>query len=259
MWVRRGESGLLIPTPGIEVARTIPGTLGQSYSDKVLNTENANLIAYWRLSEASGTVADNYQGTAARDAAYSNCTLGETGIGDGLTSAKFDGSLSYVNTYTTSLRDALNGAEGSMAIWAKINSATEWTDGLNHWFVRFYGGSNDYIAFGKPTTSSKVNWYYKAGGVSVIPGKTSLSSTDWMHFAMSWSKSADQVRAYYNGVEISGSPATGLGTWAGTLANGNTQIGAAYIVGWVWYGWLAHAALWTSVLTPAQVATLATV
>ena len=58
---------------------------GATYYKKVLATEPANLLAYWPLNEGSGSVADNLEGTAARDGAYTGVTLGQAGIGDGWT------------------------------------------------------------------------------------------------------------------------------------------------------------------------------
>ena len=87
------------------------GTWSQT-TQKVITTQADNLIVYWPLWETSGTTIDNYEGTAARDGTYSSVTLGETGIGDGKTSPRFDGTNDYCAIHTTSLQSAFNGAEG---------------------------------------------------------------------------------------------------------------------------------------------------
>ena len=103
----------------------------EAYYEKVLGIQSANMLAYWPVWEASGAVADNIEGTAARDGAYTGVDLGQPGIGDGNTCPWWDGANDYCNIYSTSLRDAFNGAEGTIACWAKVNSAAVWTDGLN--------------------------------------------------------------------------------------------------------------------------------
>ena len=102
------------------------GPQGLTYARKVLAIDRDNLIAYWRLSEASGSVADNLEGTAARDAGYdADVTLGQPGIGDGRTSVLFDLSADeFVDCFTTSFRDAWDGAEGSMIAWVAYDGAT---------------------------------------------------------------------------------------------------------------------------------------
>jgi hypothetical protein len=60
-----------------------------------------------------------------------------------------------------------------------------------------------------------------------------------------------------NGVQ-SGSTATGLGDWAGSLSANNTLIGAQNkSPSVVWNGWIAHAALWAAALSDAEIAYLA--
>ena len=66
-------------------------------------------IAYWPLSEASGTTIVDASGNA-RNGAYTAVTLGQAGIGDGRTSASFDGSTSFGDLYSASLAGAFNGA-----------------------------------------------------------------------------------------------------------------------------------------------------
>src|SRR3989304_2278838 len=89
---------------------------GRDYYRKVLDTQPANLLAYWMQAEGAGAVALDTSGNS-RTGAYTGVDLGQAGIGDGKTCPWFDGASDRVNIYTTSLRDAFNGAEGAVIVW----------------------------------------------------------------------------------------------------------------------------------------------
>lgn len=91
------------------------------YWQSVINRFGANLIGYWPLDEASGNVAQDISGNG-RNGAHSNVTLGQAGIGDGKTAAGYNGTSSYTNVYSTSLRDAFNFNEMTLVLWPRIAS-----------------------------------------------------------------------------------------------------------------------------------------
>lgn len=231
------------------------------YKDKMAGIESANLIAYWMLDEASGTTADNYEGTAARDGTYSSAVNGwpvGTGIGDGNTAPTFDGTNDYVDAYSVSFRDAFNGAEGTIAFWAKVSAAGVWEDGTARRFFHFKGGAQDYLRITKSNSNNVIEWNYESGDAKKTVLKTSISETGWMHIAMTWSKTGDAMKAYYGGSQ-EGSTQSSLGTWAGTL-------GADTIVGAgtddpnnPTSGLIAHFGVWTTPLGASDIASLATV
>ena len=77
-----------------------------------------------------------------------------------------------------------------------------------------------------------------------------------MMLALTWNKPADEVWAYYNGVQ-EGAPVGGLGVWAGVLLNTHTNIGASTTVpAGVWDGFAAHGMVFNSVLGAADIADL---
>lgn len=259
MLVRRGESGLYLPTPGIQVARVFPATLAQSYSDKV----NAlSPIAYWRLSETVGPTADNYEGTAARDGTYINTpTLNQTGIGDGLPAPTFAyASSENVDIYSTSLNTAFDGATGSVAGWVQVSGSSIWTDGNRHYMVRIQVDGNNLLLIRKRDTNNTVLFYRVGGGTAETVSVGGQSSTDWMHFAMTW-KEADggEFKAYINGSQV-GSTQTSLGAWTGSLVSTNCVCFAASTAGGdSWDGGGAHWSVFATVLTDPNIASLATV
>lgn len=230
---------------------------GGGYLAKVLGTEASNLIAYWPLNEASGTNADNAEGTAARDGTYNGVTLGQPGIGDGETCPSFDGSNDYVSIYSDSLRDAFNGAAGTVALWAKVSGAGVWSDGQNRRAIKITVDGSNNVYIGK-TSGNVMIWAYTAGGTSDAI-TAARSPTGWVHLGITWDAAADQVMAYYTGSQ-EGATQTGLGTWAGNIVNSGTIIGAENNTpAFPWDGLLAHVAVWTKALSAAQIASLAVV
>jgi hypothetical protein len=239
----------------------VSGSLGgatQTYTQKVLATQAANLIAYWPLNEAAGATADNAEGTAARDGTYTGVTLGATGIGDGNTAASFDGTTSRCNIFTASLNTAFNNQEGTAAIWFQMSGAGVWTDGANRVLLVLQADASNRVLLRKSSANNQLDCFYTAGGTAkqVNPATSTLA---WAHLAITWSKSGDAVKVYLNGAQ-SGATQTGLGVWAGALNNAATVIGAATTTPTlVTSGSIAHAAVWTTPLSGAQIATLATV
>jgi hypothetical protein len=229
-----------------------------SYEAKLLARRSTGLIAYWPLDELSGTNADNAQG-AARDGTYSGVAL-DNADGAGATMGRaglWDGVNDLCNIYTVSLRDAFNGAEGTLSIWAKISASGVWTDGTEDRIVTLTADGNNSIALRKTSGSNTLNALYAAGGTFEQISVGSQTSTGWMHLAITWSKADDQVKFYINGAQA-GSTATTLGTFAGTLNAATTVIGASVTTPLlVWSGNLQHAAIWTTPLTLAQIQELA--
>lgn len=253
-----GANALYSDEPAIPVF-VVSGSLGVdpalAYTNKV---KALSPIAYWPLAEASGTTANDESGNG-RNGTYTAVTLGQTGIGDGRTAASFDGSTSFANVFSASLQAAFNNQEGTLAAWARVSGAGVWTDGAQRRIVRLAADANNSVVLFKATTNNQLSWTYQAGGTSSTRSKGAVSTTDWIHVALTWSKSGDQAIAYFNGVQ-EGAVLSGLGAWAGNLASSTTLIGAtSQTPGGVWNGNLAHVAVWATPLSAAQIATLAVV
>ena len=231
--------------------------LSNVYAGKVLATAPDNLIAYWPIWELSGTTIDNLEGTAARDGTYDTVALGRPGIGDGHTSACFDGASSFGNIYSTSLNTAFNGSEGTALIWLKVSGVGVWTDGEPRRGLLLEVDGNNKVQLYN-FTNSGIAWEYKAGGTSETITKTSVSDVDWMQWAITWTDSGSAVKAYFNGTQ-EGSTQTSLGTFVGDLATTTTVAGARSTVPVnVWDGLIAHVAVWDTPLTADQISNLAT-
>jgi hypothetical protein len=192
----------------------------------------------------------------AQNGVYTGVTLGEEGIGDGRTCPLFDGVNDYVNIFTTTFRDAFDEDEGSMMVWAKVADAGVWTDGVSRRALTVGVDGNNRVLLQKSVVANAFEYLYTAGGVSKLRAST-ISSVDWNVFAITWSKSADEVRAYLAGTQ-QGTTLNGLGVWVGNLSANTTVIGAGSTVpAAVFHGYLAHVAIWDRPLTLTEIEDLA--
>ncbi|KKN49198.1 hypothetical protein LCGC14_0645390 [marine sediment metagenome] len=243
--------GLASNLRSIQYRRRIANLLSNSailsYSDKV---NNYSPIAYWPLWEAGGGIAEDISGNDF-DGVYINVTLGQLGIGDGRTCPLFDGSNGNVDMDIPGLRAAFDGQEGTWIVWAKVYDSGVWTDGLDRYFLRFRDDASNLLQIRKKTTNNSTRSEYKAAGVTEINDKSSLTTTDWMCWGMTWSKTADEVKLYLDGSQVIPTR-TILGTFVGPIVI--ATLGLAQ-----WYGYLAHCVVWDTPLAPTTMAALAVV
>lgn len=253
--MKQFKRALLMPWAG--------GANPLAYTNKVIAIAPANLIAYWPLADTSGSTAVNAEGTAARNGTYpgggNTPTLGAAGIGDGRTSASFDGG-DYVSIHTASLAAAFNGVEGTLSAWFQVSAVGDWSDSTERNVVKLTVDASNFVHMKKANTGfPRFTFQYVAGGTSkVLPFDSPGSPTTFVHVAVTWSDAADQVKFYYAGVQV-GSTLTGLGTFAGSLGSAGTLIGANTTIANFWKGQLAHVAVWTTPLSAAQILSIATV
>lgn len=206
-------------------------------------------IQYLPLNDASGLIADDASANNL-DGAYTDVMLGTTGIGDGDTAATFNGTTSKCNVYSAGLVSAFNPLEGSILIYGKVSGAGVWTDGTSRRLVNLYADNNNIVYISKASVNNLIECYYRAGGISK-GANIITSTTDWFCVVLTWSKSNDRARVYFNSFQ-NGSDLTGLGTWAGNLAN-FSYVGARDTNSNVWSGDLAHYALYDRELTQAEI------
>lgn len=242
--------------------RLMPNKSGgdlSAYSEKLLGIEAANLIAYWILGEKIGSVAVDQIDSPAQDAAYSGVTLGQTGIGDGNTAPFLDGANDHIDIFTTAFEAVFEGLEGSISIWCKVNSSAVWEDGASRRVITLFSDASNNILIRKNSVNNVVSWVYEAANTVNSQNKFSVSNTDWVHLAMTWSDSANEQIDYFNGSQEGSTkiPAT----WGGTgLQDAQAVLGSKNTTPEeIWHGYLAHVAVWDKVLSATQIASLAAV
>lgn len=213
-------------------------------------------FALWPLSETTGTNADDpiggFDGTYA-----AGITLHAATFPDSSPAPLFDATDDVIAIPSVSLDTPFDGAIGTMAGWVKVRTSSVWTDATSRIVLSMGVDANNRIYFNKTAANNRFDMFYAAGGTSKQIANTSYSPSRWFHAAITWSKSADQVKFYLDGVQV-GSTLTGLGVWAGTLANGFTAVGNFTQSGgaFFWDGYIKYPFVANRVFSAAEIASL---
>lgn len=224
-----------------------------AYVDKLLAIQSASFIAGWPFGEASGSVADNAEGTAARDGEYVGVTLGEAGIGDGGSSPLFDGANDYVDVYSPSLAGVYDQSELSAMIWFQVSGIGVWSDSTYRKVFRYYVSNDNTLKLERDAADNRLAIKVEHGTTSKYLSWDIGPSLDWLCFMVTISESNDRIRIYGQGSLLE-AETTGLGTWAGPLASAYSLIGAnSKTPSQVWDGKIAFPWIWTTELTDAEV------
>jgi hypothetical protein len=224
--------------------------LSRHYTNKVLDTQPANLIAYWPLNgNANDSSGNGFNGTAS-----ANVTWGD-GLIPGEQAAVFAGNA-YINLLAPGLSDVFNGAEGTLAGFAKVSAEADWADAAWRSVVDISVGVDglNTIGVAKRSTVNSFYYGYTAGAVVESRNETIGPSADLFHWAITWSKTLEQVIYYRGGVALETD--TVLGTWAGTITR--FLLGAqTTALSQPWKGSICHVPLWDTPLSAEQIASLA--
>lgn len=241
----------------LDVPVWLEGKGGLAYANKVKNLAGGPIV-YFPHWEESGVVADNYEGIAARDGTYSaDVSVGGTaeGIGDGNPAVRFSGAFD-VDIDTPSLDAVFDGDEGAVGCWLRLNDIGGWTDGNVRYGIRWLVDGANFIMLRKAAAANTVEWVYSASGTLELVSRAGITTTDWFHMGMVWSRAEDFMQPYFQGA-AEGLPQTGIGNWTGTFSDART--GSSGGIGDFWFGWLAHIPLYPVPLSASQMRDLATV
>lgn len=221
------------------------------YYQKVRSVRTANLIGYWRGTEASGTAIVDVSGQG-NNGTYTGVALGNPGIGDGLSCPRFDGVGDYGTLFSAGLAAGFNGQEGTLTCWVRNENFN--VTGVQR-VCTFAADANNIVRIYKNSTAKTIAFQHYVNPASVFIQQINYNPAGWAHLALTWSRSANQVKAFIDGAQI-GTTQAGIGLWAGALATAywgadtNTPT-------LCWNGWLCHLALWNAVLTPTEIAKVA--
>lgn len=232
------------------------GQIAATYIERVLAT---NPIAYWPLTETSGTTAvcqvnALQNGTYQRDVSLMGTAAGPVA---GQTAPVFDAANDWIDIYTATLAAAFSGAAGTLMAWFKVSGAGVWTDGTLRYAVDALVDANNRLYIIKSNINNSMIGLYEANNI-IETAAVATTSTAWQCMVMTWSKAAEQVIYYLDGSDFETD--INLGVWAGALSASFTAIGAQRgdIGNSLWSGQLAHVALWSTALAPATILELAT-
>lgn len=249
-----GLNDAKITTPA-GVAAAMGMVRHRAYYEKNLAVRPSQCLAYWRMAETSGTTANDARGVTSAAGTYLAGVDHVAGANNqGGYAAYWDGAGSESLNVYTPLLSVFDGAEGTVFIRARVGAASTWTDATNRYIYYLRADSNNYVRIYKTTNANTISFEYKAGATSETTSGT-VTTLDWFDLALTWSKTADTVRFFVDGVAIGTS--TALGTWAGSLAATTAVIGASSSAGAAgWHGYLADAMVFNKALLPSEIAEL---
>ena len=232
---------------------------GTPYDERVLGTEAANIIWYYKLNETSGTTADNAEGTAARDGTYSGVTLDQIAapVG-GDTAPQWDATNDVLDFHAAgAYSSALDGDEFTCAGWFKMRAASVWTDSSVRYFFRTHDTANDNMHIRRTAVDNTLEFVYESGGTVKTVSVTSITDANWHHIAMVHSLSGDAMTVYIDGVAET--PLTGVGTWTGDGLTVDTSVLGGDDTGptQVHDGYMSRWATWSKALTAGQISNIA--
>lgn len=227
------------------------------YWRKVLATQGAHLIRCLPNWEVDGL--SSYDWSAAGDHAVS-VGLGTSAANpEGLRQTRaFNGTPSHINLLSTGFTSSFNGQEGALLLWAKAASAGLWTDGNVRLLANFTADADNILYIYRDGANNVLRYELHCQAVTTAVVQTLVTpSTDWMMLGLTWSKAANALIAYWNGLPF-GTPATVPNPFTGVLTE--AWLGAFNALAqWPWLGYLAHAALWDVPLTAPEMLSMAEV
>jgi hypothetical protein len=196
--------------------------------------------AYWRFNETSGTVAADSSGNGIAGTYVNTPTLGQAGpLADpGNTAVRFTRSSSeYMNVAATF------GGAG----WNQV-TVEAWVD------LASSGGDFQAIVSSLALNfvhlqvfSAGGNVVFGTGGDAVLPILTPAQTTGWHHVALT--AKAGEQRLYLDG-NLIGSAASPLGD---VIAATPIRVGAGYVGGRFFDGWIDEVAIYRTALSEAQI------
>jgi len=232
---------------------TLPTTRSRlPYSQRLRNIRPGALLAYWPMDALSSPIA-NVQGIAARDGTIAGTTPRD-GVFGGF-APHFDGGATCLfNGYSSSLGTAIDVTLGSMACWARV-PASAWTDATARVMMNILADStNNYIEVYTDGTNNELAADFTGGGTNHSALATGLTTTDWFHCCMTWSKSPARNTIYIDGVQKAQNTGA-FGTWSGAIVRISAGADTASVTPWL--GDIQHFAIWNAELTAGEVRELA--
>jgi hypothetical protein len=206
-------------------------------------------VAYWRLGEASGTVAVDQMG-AYHGTYVATPTLGAAGAltGDTDTAVSFNGTTQYMQNTAMPAGPTVGF---SLSIWVKsaaigaIRCLFDW-NGQN-----LAGFHASYL-----NPDGTVRYQFSDGAVrNASLGSPVLTAGVWSHVSITHDFAGKVVQLYVNGVDVGGADVSPYGAPVPVPATRTAQIGT--LAGLYFFnGSTDEAAIWDRALSAAEIAAL---
>jgi len=205
--------------------------------------------AYITPMASTGITAAAWGMVAVEYTVPAGCVL----VHDFLSCPNVNGGIAYFDACEDRRIDGFLGDKGTILAVAQVANVGVWTDSKARNIVTFIVGAGDQVYIQRTAANNTVQFVYRAGGVLETQTSGALTSLDFVFYAMTWSKSDDEVRYYINGLQA-GLTDTVLGTWVGDLDHIKMNIGASTTAPLnPWSGNIAAAAYWSCALAPEAI------
>ncbi len=141
-------------------------------------------------------------------------------------------------------------------VWWKVFNVGVWTDATLRRHFEFREDVNNQLYITKSNANNRNTFYCQAGGVAHNESQDGLTTVGWNCAVMTRSESANALKYYHNATLINTDNV--IGNWAGAGNFAWATIGSQGVIpNFPWYGWLAHVAVFDSVLGQSAVTDLA--
>jgi hypothetical protein len=210
----------------------------------------SSIVEIWPLNETSGSVA--YGAVNGYNGVYTGVDLANAASRvPGQMCPYFDGVNDVVALSSVGLLAALNTAEGSAGILARVYDASVWTDGVARRLLNIRASGTNYISLQRIVTNDFINITRVGSGTNTNISKDMTAYLDWFCMCKTWTMDGDAIGGYVNGASM-GAPLSGNGVFVGspTVAVGSTIETPSS----VWYGYLSYAYLLNRAATAAEIA-----
>jgi len=225
---------------------------GISYSGKILNTSPK---VYFPLNEVSGTDVINY-GTlgAAANGTYSGVTLAQVPAPFGGLAPYFDGVNDYADVSSAAFLASFDITTFSLSLWLKMASASDWDALVDRCCINIIKDTENRVNIWAPAGSVPNRLYFQSSQSAVQEVRTTEAyhGTGWYQLSVTVDSTANEYKCFVNGILLS-ADIEQLGDWVGAPI-------AFFIGNYIppgtsipFKGYLAHVAVWSVVLTPAQI------
>ncbi|MBU4069594.1 MAG: DUF2341 domain-containing protein, partial [Nanoarchaeota archaeon] len=194
------------------------------------NQENANgvwdnnFVMVQHLSEIPGTTNITYDSTS-----YANNGITINMSSENQVAGQVDGSLDFdgVDDHVRAnlVNNDINVSQGTANFWLYRGFADNTP--TDKFYLEIGTNAANTIQLNYRAVTDLWTFLYKANSVITVvtAPPANISRDTWTQVIFVWDTTADVTRAYVNGVEV-GTPATGLGVWAGAVAG--TNIGSNF-------------------------------
>lgn len=245
-------------------SRTATG--GTNFILHSMQITNSAVVAAWRFRPTPAGVAEeitrsdsNLNGSFVGSQSYLTRRHGPSG----LHVFNLDGSNNLINIYSAALNTAIDLTTISISIWAKVDSAAQWTDSTQRHILQLKTDGNNLLEISKSTSDDVIDFDYTANSTADTEAVSTLidneSPVTWFHLGLTVDDTNNSMFTYFNGVQ--GTEQTGIGTWSGALSSTDCVIGADTTtpVDPRWLGGISDLIIYNAILTPAEMLALSRV